>query len=211
MSENFEDLVAGAEEAFEHRYYDEARKQFEEALLARPYPCSRKSRIYRRLGEIAYRSEDLPASRDYLHAAEAGFAGHCCTDADRQAHVETLLLLAHIHRDLGEAQESSDALSKALLRGEHSIMETWRPVYQLALGLFALGGLAAGFALFRVMGLAVLSWVGFPLMLLCLGACGVVGAVLAIVLENLAGPAVVRWRMRRTLARMKVRAPLALE
>lgn len=210
MFANFQDLVQGAEEALAHNDLEEARARFEAALVAKPYPCAQKSRVYRRLGEIAYRAGDLPVARRHLEAAEEGYSGHCCNGDDRQAHVDALVMLAHICRDQGDNQASFEALARARWRDEQMVLDSWKLTHQLTLlGMALLGGML-GKVLFSLLGLPALSWLGSPLLLIILVAGFLSGALLAIVLTNLAVPLIVQWRLKRAQRRLKLRQPMKI-
>lgn len=211
MSENFEDLVNGAEEAFEHHDFEEASRKFEAALGARPYPCAQKSRIHRRIGEIAYRAEQLLIARQHLEEAEEGYSRHCCHWEDRQAYANTLVLLAHVYRDLGEAELSTEALARARWKREQMVMENWRLANQLCLLALALAGMLLGLGIFREIGLSMLSVGGISLLLACLVVGTLSGAVLAIALENVAGPLIVSWRLRKAVKLLNLRNPIKVK
>jgi hypothetical protein len=211
MTENFEDLVQGAEEALEHRDDEEARKRLSAALTAKPYPCAQKARIHRRLGEIAYRAGDLPAARMHLTEAEEGLSRHCCNNLDQDAYVTVLLTLAHIHRDLGEKPEMTEALTRARWKREILVQERWRPAHQIILVVMALLGMFLAGNGLAFAGVNPLRVVGFLFWTVALVTGFLAGGGLAIALESYTIPRIAHWQLKRSIKRLGLRNPISLQ
>lgn len=211
MSETYEDLVSAAEEALDHKDFEVARQKFEAALAARPYPCSQKSRLHRRIGELAYRSNDLKLARQHLTTADEGYSRRFCSCENREAHERLLILLAHVHRDLGELEQSKEVLGRAQWNRELIVLERWRLANQLLFVALSVGGLLLGLTVFWEIGLSFFSLIGMPVALFATIAGALAGAAVAMALGNVSGPVIVRWKLRQTMRGLAVRNPIKIE
>ncbi len=211
MSETYDDLVSAAEEALEHKDFEVARKKFEAALTARPYPCSQKSRLHRRIGELAYRANDLNLARQHLVIADEGYSRRFCSCEDREAHERLLILLAHVHRDLGEVERSNEVLGRAQWNRELLVLERWRLANQVLFVALTIVGLALGLTVFLESGLGFFSLIGMPVALFATATGALAGAAVAMAVGNVSGPVIVRWQLRRTIRQLAVRNPIEIK